>query len=70
MPRAPSYQTSSPHRMDPASGVSRPAIKRSTVVFPAPDGPNNTVTDMLAQRHLQSGCDLAGRRRAACGRRR
>ena len=46
--RAPSYQTSLPHRIEPESGVSSPAIKRSTVVFPAPDGPNRTVTACVA----------------------
>src|SRR5580693_5607454 len=33
--------------MEPASGVSKPAISRSTVVFPAPEGPNRTVTECL-----------------------
>ena len=59
MPRAPSYQTSSPQRIDPASGVSRPAIRRSTVVLPAPDGPNNTITECAPKRQTASAAAIS-----------
>ena len=33
--------TLSPMEIDPASGISRPAIERNKVVLPHPDGPRN-----------------------------
>ncbi len=36
-----SARTRSPNRIEPSLGVSNPAIIRSTVVLPQPDGPSS-----------------------------
>ena len=40
-PAAPSNSTRSPSRMTPLSGRSSPAMQRSVVVLPQPDGPSS-----------------------------
>src|SRR5471032_206676 len=44
MPRAASKNTLSPIEIEPPYGTSRPAIARSSVVLPLPEGPSNATT--------------------------
>ena len=47
MPEARSTNTLAPCTIEPESGRTKPAIVRSTVVLPLPDGPKSTVQGLV-----------------------
>jgi hypothetical protein len=53
-----SKKTRSPTAMRPSSGITIPAMQSSTVVFPAPEGPNKMVNPGSA---LNSTCNEKSR---------
>src|SRR5881628_1053488 len=59
--------SSPPIEIDPPVGCSRPAMQRSVVVLPQPDGPSSTTISPAAMRKLTSS--TAGRPTANCLRR-
>src|SRR4051794_35839886 len=66
-PRSGAATSSPPIEIMPAVGCSRPAMQRSVVVFPQPEGPSSTTISPAAMRKLTSS--TAGRPTANCLRR-
>src|ERR1700704_2424592 len=66
-PRSGAETTSGPIEIVPAVGCSRPAMQRSVVVLPQPEGPSSTTISPAAMRKLTSS--TAGRPTRNCLRR-